>query len=117
MSLFCRALQSPGLFGRVSGVIQATAVQVGGQAGPGISINFSTAQDAGLSVGAITVTTNIPGTYVGTVTIGGTDAAKFSLSSTSNVLSGAYQLGVSNLFIGQTNVAAGTYAITLNASP
>jgi hypothetical protein len=96
-------------------LIFATAVLLGGQSGPDVNVNFSSATDAGSLVGAITVTTNIAGsTYIGTITIGGTDAAKFSLSSNSNVSSAAYPC---SLYVSQSNIAVGTYVITLTATP
>jgi hypothetical protein len=95
-------------------VIYATAIQLAGQSGPGVSVSFNNATDAGSLVGAITVTTNIPGTYVGTISIGGTDAAKFSLSGSSNISSAAYPC---SLYVSQSNLAAGTYVITLTATP
>jgi hypothetical protein len=94
--------------------IAATAVLVAGQAGPGITVNFGSSTDAGDLVGAITVTTNVPGTYHGTISIGGTNAADFSLSPSSNVSSAAYPC---SLYVSQSNLAAGSYSITLTALP
>jgi hypothetical protein len=99
---------------RLSMVLVAQAIQLAGQSGPNVSINFASATDAGSLVGAITVTTNATSTYVGTISIGGTDAAKLSLSSSSNVSSAAYPC---SLYVAQSNIAAGSYVITLTATP
>jgi hypothetical protein len=82
-------------------------IQIAGQA-PNVGVNFPTAADAGDLVGAITVTTNT-GAYVGVITIGGTDAGKFVLSN-----SGNYPC---SLFVGGTAIAAGSYSISLTATP
>lgn len=92
----------------------ATNILLAGQSGPNISVSFSTAQDAGSLVGAITVTMAGPGTYVGVISTSGADAARFSLSPSSNVASASYPC---SLYVSQTNLPAGTYVINLTATP
>jgi hypothetical protein len=63
---------------------------------------------AGSVVGAVSVTTNPPGgTYSGVITLGGANASSFALTN-GGVLP-------SNLVVGASNLAPGTYAITLSA--
>ena len=90
-----------------------TAIFLAGQAGPAFGVALPTS-DAGDIVGAITVTTNIPGIYTGTITIGGTNASDFSLNATSNVLAAAYPC---TLYVAQSVLPANTYAISLTALP
>jgi hypothetical protein len=73
------------------------------------SVTFATAMDANSFVATITVTAGGGGTYVGVLTLGGTDAANFALSNGGNY--------PCNLMIGPANIGAGTYAISLTANP
>lgn len=62
----------------------------------------------GSIVGAISLTWNgTPGTYSTPLVLGGADAAKFALSNGGVV--------PCNLVVGSTNLAQGSYAITLTA--
>ena len=70
------------------------------------SVNFPTSINANSLVSPITVTTT-GGTYVGTLTLGGTDAAKFTLSG-----GGVYP---TNLMVGASNLTAGTYNVSITA--
>ena len=73
------------------------------------SVSFPNAVDANSFVATITVTMAGGGTYVGVLTLGGADAAKFALSNGGNY--------PCNLMVGASNIAAGTYAISLTANP
>ena len=84
-------------------VVTATAIALSAT-----SINTVGTANAGATVGIITVTAT-GGTYTGPVTISGTNASLFALSN-----SGNYPC---NLLIGAANVLAGTYSISLTASP
>lgn len=65
--------------------------------------------NAGTLVGAVTVTTNPPGgTYAGIVTLGGANAAQFALTNGGVI--------PCNLVVGGSNIAAGSYQITLSAT-
>jgi hypothetical protein len=86
----------------------STAIQIAGNAA-NVPIHFLTTADANSLVGPITVTTNTGGPYAGTITLGGPDAAKFALDN-----SGTYPC---NLLVGATNIAAGSYSISLTATP
>jgi hypothetical protein len=92
---------------------QATDIQLVNQEGPAVSVNFLSATNAGDLVGVITVD---PSGYTGTITLSGTNAADFSLSSSSNVSSAAYPC---NLYVAQgVNLSNNvTYTITVTASP
>ena len=60
-------------------------------------------------MGAVSVTTNPPGgSYTGVITLGGASAGSFALTN-GGVLP-------CNLVVGPTNIAAGSYAITLSAT-
>jgi hypothetical protein len=69
-----------------------------------IYVNFGSATDAGSLIGAVIVTTNVPGNYVGTISISGTNASS----------SAAY---LCSLYVGQSNITADTYVINLTATP
>ena len=71
------------------------------------SVTFPSATNANANVATITVAAT-GGTYVGPVTLGGADAAKFALSSSTYP---------ANLLIGSSNLAAGTYNISITAAP
>ena len=72
------------------------------------SVSFSSPADAGGFVATIAVGTGASGgPYVGTLTLGGADAAKFALSN-----GGVYPC---NLMVGASNIGAGTYAINITA--
>jgi hypothetical protein len=76
------------------------------------SVTFATAMDANSFVAHITVTAAGGGTYVGVLTLGGTDGAKFALSN-----GGVYPC---DLMVGPANIGANTspgYAIALTANP
>jgi hypothetical protein len=67
------------------------------------------ADNAGALIGAITVTTTPSGqSYPGTLSLSGTDAAKFLISNNGTVPCG--------LYVGAASVAAGTYNITIVGS-
>lgn len=70
------------------------------------SVTFATPANANSFVATITVTVS-SGTYSGTLTLGGPDAALFALSN-----GGVYPC---NLMVGASNIPAGTYNITLTA--
>ena len=84
-------------------VVTATAISLSAT-----SITFPTSANANATVATITVTAS-GGTYTGSVTLGGTDAAKFVLSN-----GGVYPC---NLLVGASNIGTATYNITLTASP
>ena len=75
------------------------------------SVNFPSATNANANVATITVAAT-GGTYVGPVTLGGADAAKFALSS------GTYP---ANLLVGAANICTTgspcTYNISITAAP
>ena len=75
-----------------------------------VNLSNSTVSDvAGAVVGTVSVTTNPPGgTYSGVITLGGANASSFALTN-GGVLP-------CNLVVGASNLAAGTYAITLSAT-
>jgi hypothetical protein len=100
----------------VSGSVTSTAVLLAGQSGPSIPVTFASTTNAGTLVGAVTVTTNPPGSiYAGTITLSGTNALSFSLSNSSNVTSASFPC---SLYVAQgVNLAAGTYTVTLTATP
>jgi hypothetical protein len=89
--------------------VVATGIAIGGHSGPDIPIMFSSAADANQLVGAITVTTNTGGEYHGVITLGGSDKAKFTVDNQGNY--------PCNLKVGPSNVPAGSYAISLTATP
>ena len=76
----------------------------------GISLSTTSvtlpASNAGSLVANITVAAT-GGTYAGTLSLSGTDAGKFALSN-----GGVYPC---NLLVGASNIAAGTYNVTVNA--
>ena len=76
----------------------------------GISLSTTSvtlpATNAGALVANITVAAT-GGTYAGTLSLSGTDASKFALSN-----GGVYPC---NLLVGASNIAAGTYNVTVNA--
>jgi hypothetical protein len=70
--------------------------------------NTTVGTAAGSVVGTVSVTTNPAGaTYGGVITLGGANASSFALTN-GGVLP-------SSLVVGSTNLAPGTYAITLSA--
>ena len=72
------------------------------------SLSFVGTANANTLEGAVTVATTV-GTYAGPITLTGTGASSFTLSN-----GGVYPC---NLLIGATDIAGGTYSITLAASP
>jgi hypothetical protein len=86
----------------------STGIQIAGQ-GPNVGVNFDDAADAGELVGAITVSTNTGAEYVGVITLSGSDAAKFTVDNQGNY--------PCNLKVGPSNVPAGSYAVSLTATP
>jgi hypothetical protein len=87
----------------------STAIQIGGQAS-NVSIHFPTTVDANSLVGPVTVTSNTGAPYAGVITIASTgDGPKFALDN-----SGNYPC---NLLIGTTSIGAGSYSISLTATP
>ena len=72
------------------------------------TVNLPT-MNAGDFVGHVVVTTSPPGGSPSTpITLAGTDAAKFTLTN-----AGVYPC---DLLVGASNIAAGTYHVTLSAS-
>jgi hypothetical protein len=70
---------------------------------------LTTAANAGALVGAVSVVTNpIGGSYSGVITLGGTNAASFTLTN-----GGALPC---NLMVGSTNLTNPSYSITLSAT-
>jgi hypothetical protein len=68
------------------------------------AVNFPTAADANSFVANVVVTVDV-GTYAGTITLGGANAAQFVFSN-----GGVYPCA---LYVGASNIAAGQYHITL----
>jgi hypothetical protein len=65
--------------------------------------------NAGLTVGALTVTANPPaGTYLGTLTLGGASGASFAITNAGKL--------PANLNVGPANLPAGSYAITISCT-
>jgi hypothetical protein len=94
-----------GIGGSLSGYT-VTGILVGGVSTANLAIG---AQNAGALIGAITVTTSPPsGPQNYTITLSGADAADFAVSN------GGVQ--PCNLIVGPSDLAAGSYAITLTAS-
>ena len=72
------------------------------------TVNTTGPNNAGAVVGAVAVTTNpAGGSYSGAITLGGANAASFALTH-GGVLP-------CNLVVGATNLAAGSYNLTLSA--
>jgi hypothetical protein len=86
----------------------STGIQIAGQ-GPNVGVNFDDAADAGELVGAITVSTNTGADYQGVITMSGADAGKFALDNGGNY--------PCNLKVGNADVPAGSYAVSLTATP
>jgi Flp pilus assembly protein TadG len=73
------------------------------------SLTTTGVNNAGATIGAITVTTNpAGGNYTGAITLGGANASSFALTN-GGVLP-------CNLVVGPANLAAGAYQITLSAT-
>ena len=65
--------------------------------------------NAGDVVSPVAVTTTpASGNYLGTITLGGTNASSFALTNSGKL--------PTNLIVGPNNLAAGTYSITLSCS-
>jgi hypothetical protein len=87
----------------------STGISIGGQSGPDIPISFSDAATANDLVGAVGVTTNTGGAYIGVITLSGAHANKFALDNGGNY--------PCNLKVGNADVPAGSYAVSLTATP